>query len=122
MNLQDFWKLQRRRDFLARCCGGVGMAALAELLTADGLTAAASLPAANPLAPKPPQFAAKAKHVIYMFMEGGPSQFELFDYKPALEKWHGQPLPASMTKDLKMAFIKPTAAVMASAFKFQRYG
>jgi len=57
-----------------------------------------------------------------MFMEGGPSQFELFDPKPALEKYDGEPLPPSMTKDLKLAFIKPTAKVWASPRVFQRYG
>ena len=97
------------------------MMALGELLAADGLTAA-SLPKLNPLAPKPPHFAPKAKHVIFMFMEGGPSQYELFDEKPALQKYHGSALPASLTKDLKLAFIKPTASVMASRFKFQRSG
>ncbi len=66
------------------------MAALGDLLTADGLTAASSVPLVNPLAPKMPHFAPKAKHVIFMFMEGGPSQYELFDPKPALEKYHGQ--------------------------------
>ena len=98
------------------------MAALGDLLTADGLTAASGVPLVNPLAPKMPHFAPKAKHVIFMFMEGGPSQYELFDPKPALEKYHGSALPPSLTKDLKLAFIKPTAAIMASKFKFQRYG
>ena len=121
MDLTDFRFIQRRRDFLSKCCGGLGIAALGELLTADGLTAATAA-STNPLAPKPPHFAPKAKSVIYMFMEGGPSQFELFDNKPAMQKWNGKPLPESMTKDLKLAFIKPTAAVMASAFQFQRYG
>lgn len=102
-----------RREFLSKGTCGVGAAALGELLHAE---------ASNPLAPRPPHFAPKAKSVIYMFMEGGPSQFELFDEKPALRKWHGQPLPESMTRDLKLAFIKPSAAVMASAFRFQRYG
>ena len=59
-------------------------------------------------------FPAKAKNVIFMFMEGGPSQLDLFDPKPELKKWDGKPLPASLTKDLQLAFIKPTAAVMAS--------
>src|SRR5689334_545641 len=121
MNWPELQSIRSRRDFLARCCGGVGIAALAELLAADGLTAAA-LEAPNPLAPKPPHFAPKAKSVIYMFMEGGPSQFELFDPKPGMQQWDGKPLPESMTKDLKLAFIKPTAAVMASPFRFQRYG
>jgi hypothetical protein len=121
MDFTDFRFIQRRRDFLAKCCGGLGIAALGDLLTADGLTAA-TVSSTNPLAPKPPHFAPKAKSVIYMFMEGGPSQFELFDNKPAMQKWNGKRLPESMTKDLKLAFIKPTAAVMASSFQFHRHG
>ncbi|MGH9630204.1 MAG: DUF1501 domain-containing protein, partial [Bryobacteraceae bacterium] len=64
----------------------------------------------------------KAKNVIFLFMEGGPSQMDLFDPKPALQKWHGKSLPPSMTKDLKLAFIKPTAAVLASPREFKPYG
>ncbi|MBI3664845.1 MAG: DUF1501 domain-containing protein [Acidobacteria bacterium] len=122
MNWEQFRQIQTRRDFFRQCAGGVGILALADLLTADGLTAAGSLPKINPLAPRQPHFPPKAKHVIFMFMEGGPSQFELFDEKPALQKYHGHSLPPSLTKDLKLAFIKPTAAVMASSFKFQRHG
>ena len=122
MDRRQFIHTQTRRDFFRRCAGGVGTMALAELLTADGLTAASSLPEINPLAPREPHFAASAKHVIFMFMEGGPTQFELFDEKPTLAKYDGQPLPPSMTKDLKLAFIKSNAAVMASSFKFRRYG
>ena len=121
MNWRKFQQIQSRRNFLLESAGGLGAIALADLLAADGLTAA-DLPATNPLAPKTPHFQPKAKHVIFMFMEGGPTQFELFDEKPALAKYDGQPLPPSMTKDLKLAFIKPNAAVMASAFSFQRYG
>jgi hypothetical protein len=110
MNREQFNLIQTRRDFFRKCAGGIGIFALADLLTSDGLTAASKLPAINPLAPKPPHFAPKAKHVIFMFMEGGPSQFELFDEKPALEKYNGQSLPPSLTKDLKLAFIKPTAS------------
>ena len=73
----------------------------------------------DPLAPKQPHFAPKAKNVIFLFMEGAPSQIDLFDPKPELQKWHGKPLPESMTKDLKLAFIKPTAAVLASPRKFK---
>jgi hypothetical protein len=119
MNWRQFQTLRNRREFLRGVGGGIGMAALADLLAADGLMAATS---GSPLAPKAPHFAPKAKNVIFMFMEGGPSQFELFDSKPALEKFDGQSLPPSMTKDLKLAFIKPTAKVMASRSKFQRYG
>ncbi len=121
MDERHFQLVQKRREFLRGVAGGIGMAALGNLLTADGLTAA-SLHNVNPLASKEPHFAPKAKHIIYMFMEGGPSQYELFDPKPALEKYDGQSLPPSMTKDLKLAFIKPTAKVMASRFKFHPYG
>ena len=122
MDWQRFQRIETRRDFFRRCAGGVGSMAIADLLTADGLTAAAAQHNSRPLAARQPHFAPKAKHVIFMFMEGGPSQYELFDEKPALRKYHGQSLPASLTKDLKLAFIKPTAAVMASSFDFRRYG
>ena len=69
---------------------------------------------ADPLAPKQPHFPGTAKNIIFLFMEGAPSQIDLFDPKPALKKYHGHSLPPSLTKDLKLAFIKPTAAVLAS--------
>jgi len=120
MDWRQFRALQNRRKFLKDAAGGIGMAALGNLLTADGLTAASQ--PANPLAPKKPHFAPKAKNIIFLFMEGGPSQYELFDPKPALEKYDGESLPPELTKDLKLAFIKPTAKVMASRYKFHRYG
>ena len=106
----------RRREFLRTVAGGVGIAALAELLAADGLTAASTLSA------KAPHFAPKAKNVIFMFMEGGPSQYELFDPKPALQRWDGRPLPEAVTKELTLAFIKPTAKAMASRYRFAPRG
>lgn len=116
MDRRAYQQISTRRDFLSHAAGGIGALALADLLAADGI------PQANPLAPKSPHFAGKAKHVIFMFMEGGPSQYELFDQKPALSKYQGQALPASITKNLKLAFIKPTATVMGSSFAFRRYG
>jgi uncharacterized protein (DUF1501 family) len=113
MDLQTFRRIQARRSFLKSVAGGVGTLALADLLHAD---------TANPLAPRRPHFPGKAKSVIFLFMEGGPSQMDLFDPKPELQKWHGKPLPASMTKDLKLAFIKPTAAVLASPREFAQHG
>ena len=92
MTFTQFHAIQRRRDFLKNVASGIGMAALGDLLAADGLTAA-TLPEVNPLAPKHPHFQAKAKHVIFMFMEGGPSQYELFDPKPGLQEHHGSALP-----------------------------
>ncbi|MCX6609333.1 MAG: DUF1501 domain-containing protein, partial [Acidobacteria bacterium] len=106
-----------RRDFLKSIGGGIGMMALGDLLARDGY--AASL---NPLSPKKPHFLGKAKRVIYMFMEGGPSQMDLFDPKPELVKWHGKSLPESFTKDLKLAFIKPSAAVLGSPRVFTKHG
>ena len=120
MNEKQFRTIQTRRDFFNRCAGGMGTAALYDLLAREGY--AAELKAEDPLAPKAPHFAPKAKNVIFLFMEGAPSQMDLFDPKPALQKWHGKPLPPSMTKDLKLAFIKPTASVLASPRTFAPQG
>jgi uncharacterized protein (DUF1501 family) len=106
-----------RRHFLDTFAYGLGSFALGDLLVREGR--AATL---NPLAPRQPHFPGKAKSVIFMFMEGGPSQMDLFDPKPALQKWHGQSLPDSMTKDLQLAFIKKDAAVLASPRVFQPHG
>ena len=79
----------RRRDFLRQAGGGIGMIALANLLAEEGRTADAPSQA-NPFALKPPHFPAKAKNVIFLFMEGAPSQIDLFDPKPELQRWHGR--------------------------------
>ena len=123
MDREEFRRIQTRRSFFEQCAGGIGIAALAQLMEAEGRAATdANQPNTNPLAPKPPHFAPKAKNVIFMFMEGGPSQIDLFDPKPELQKWSGKPLPPEMTKDLRLAFTKPNAAVLASPRTFQRYG
>jgi hypothetical protein len=119
MNREEFRRIQTRRSFFRECAGGIGVIALAQLMEREGR---AAVTAVNPLAPKPPHFAPKAKNVIFMFMEGGPSQLDLFDPKPELQKWSGKPLPASMTKNLRLAFTKPDAAVLASPRTFQPYG
>ena len=66
---------------------------------------AAPIAGANPLAPRPGHFPARAKSVIYLFMAGGPSQLELFDYKPKLQQYHGQPIPESFIKGQRFAFM-----------------
>src|SRR5437763_5027419 len=119
MNRDQFRAIQTRRSFFRECAGGIGTVALAQLLAREGRSAT---PEQNPLAPRKPHFAPKAKNVIFLFMEGGPSQIDLFDPKPGLQKWHGQPLPASMTKDLRLAFTKPDAAVLASPRTFSPHG
>ncbi len=119
MNFEDFRRIQSRRRFFRDCAGGIGTVAMAHLLGVEGR---AGVPQVNPLAPKKPHFPPKAKNVIVMFMEGGPSQLDLFDPKPELKKWDGKPLPASMTKNLRLAFTKPDAAVLASPREFKPYG
>lgn len=82
-----------RRDFLRLTGSGFGMLALMGLLDQQGaLAAPAANPALNPLAPHPGNFPAKAKSVIWLFMNGGPSQVDTWDYKPELEKHDGQEL------------------------------
>src|SRR5213078_2314712 len=83
-------KLITRRWFFEQCGVGLGAIALGALFRESGRAASAAL---NPLAPRQPHFTAKAKRVIYLFMAGAPSHLELFDYKPALEKWNGKPPP-----------------------------
>ena len=80
-----------RREFLRSAGGGAGLLALASLLARDTLLAASQ----NPLAPKPAHFEPRAKRLIWLFMHGGPSQVDLFDPKPDLVKYAGQPLPES---------------------------
>jgi len=84
-----------RRHFFSRCSIGLGSIALASLLSDRRLFAADAPKLANPLAPKPPHFPARAKNVIFLFMAGGPSQLELFDYKPRLIELNGEPIPQS---------------------------
>ena len=81
-----------RRHFFHDCALGVGKIALASLLTRPFAVGAQTppQPSANPLAPRPPHHAARAKRVIYLFMAGGPSQLEMFDHKPVLNRLDGQ--------------------------------
>src|SRR5947209_4614025 len=82
-----------RREFLLKAGGGFGALALSCMLQRDGLLPAAET--VNPLAPKAPAFNGKAKAVIFLFMEGGPSHLDTFDPKPELTRRNGEKLPAS---------------------------
>ncbi len=113
-------KLITRRWFFEQCGVGLGAIALGSLFRQNGWAAPAAL--ANPLAPKQPHFAPKAKRVIFLFMAGAPSHLELFDHKPALTKWNGQPPPAELIKNYRAAFINPNAALLGPKFKFAKYG
>src|SRR5258708_21215550 len=113
MTEREFLEIQSRRSFFRNAACGLGSSALGDLLNAANT---------DPLAAKASHFPGKAKTVIFFFMEGGPSQMDLFDPKPALQKWNGKPLPESVTRDLQLAFIKPTAAVLGSPRVFKKYG
>ena len=112
-----------RREFLARAGGGCGLLALADMLVrAESKTAGASptAHASNPLAPKPPHFPAKAKNVIWLFMNGGPSHVDTWDYKPELIKRDGQELKGF---DQNTGFFRDQVGpVMKSPYKFARHG
>ncbi len=119
MNSHRYFDIQSRRHFLDNVLGGLGSAAIAHLMGVEGRTAVS---APNPMAPKPTHFAPRAKNVIFLFMAGAPSQIDLFDPKPELHKWNGQQLPDSIAKELDLAFIQPTAKVLASRRKFKPAG
>lgn len=116
--------LRSRRQFLGQTANSAGMLALATLLGDQGLLAAPSSDgAANPLAPRAPHFAPKAKACIFIYLEGAPSQIDLFDPKPKLNELHGQPMPESMTKNVRFAFLqKETARLMGCPRTFTRHG
>src|SRR5205823_12084480 len=82
-----------RREWLTEAGTGLGMLGLAGVLADAGLLSAAS-PVVNPLAPRKPHFPARAKHVIHIYLNGGPSQLDTFDPKPLLQKYGGKKLPA----------------------------
>jgi hypothetical protein len=102
---------------LARCANGFGAVALSALL-ADPAYGAAPSRERDPLAPRPPHFEPKAKNVIFLFMDGGPSQMDTFDPKPALTKYHGKPMPV---KVLPTQFNQ-NGNVFQSPWRFKQYG
>jgi len=111
---------QTRRDFLGRCGMGFGMLSLANLLGPEVLSAAlteSDTKSNSPLAPKSPHFPAKAKRVIHIFANGGPSHLDTFDPKPMLTKLHGQPLPMENLKT-----ERKTGAAWKSPYTFKKYG
>ena len=107
-----------RRWFLEQCGVGLGAIALGHLMRDAGY----SVTADNPLAPKKPHFAPKAKRVIYLFMAGGPSHLELFDNKPKLAEFDGQLPPKELLEGYRAAFINPNSKLLGPKFKFARYG
>jgi hypothetical protein len=108
-----------RRAFFGRVAGGIHGAALAYLLGRDG-TLRASDAVHTDLKPRRPHFEGKAKSIIHLFMNGGPSQMDLFDPKPELDKHHGQAYFDKIAGEVE--FIKDAGALMRSPFKFARHG
>lgn len=103
-----------RREMLSRCGLGIGGLALGQLLAQD---AHAAPEGHNPLLPKHGHFPVRAKRVIHLFMNGGPSQVDTFDPKPALQKYAGQTLPGGNLKT-----ERPTGAVFPSPYRFRQHG
>ncbi len=109
-----------RRDFLHRSGAGFGALGLAGLLAEEKLLAQPPASSLDPLSPRQPHFPAKAKNVIFLFMYGGPSHVDMFDYKPALEKYKGKKTSEFDIKNLKEARSQGT--LMPSYYKFARHG
>ena len=113
-----------RRHFFSRCSLGLGSIALASLLNERPAGAVETLDLPNPMAPKRPHFAPRAKNIIYLFMAGGPSQLELFDYKPKLIELNGQPIPESYIEGKRFAFMGTShgTKLLGTRRQFQRHG
>jgi hypothetical protein len=103
---------RNRREFLTNCFCGMGSLAFASLAAAERY---------NPLAPKPPHFAAKAKAFIFLFQAGGPSHLETFDPKPLLNKLHGQKRPAEFG-DVQYQNVNAASRILGTRRTFRRYG
>ncbi|GBL29617.1 hypothetical protein EMGBS10_07670 [Opitutia bacterium] len=106
-----------RREFLRKCGMGLGATALAAMLQRELRAAPVTVDPLRPLAPRRPPLPAKAKHVIHIFANGGPSHVDTFDRKTALDKYHGQKLPGDY-----IATERKTGAAFRSPFTWKRYG
>ncbi|MBM4072534.1 MAG: DUF1501 domain-containing protein [Planctomycetes bacterium] len=107
-------RLLSRRQMLQQCSAGFGGLALAGLLADESR---ANQPR-NPLAPRPPHFTPRARRVIFLFMHGGPSQVDTFDYKPLLQRDHGRPLPFARPRVVS----SETGNLLGSPWQFRRHG
>jgi len=122
MTYPSYPRLLSRRDMLRRAGLGFGSWALLDLLLREGRLPAALATTENPLAAKPPHTPARAKHVIFLFMQGGPSHIDTFDPKPLLNKLHGQPLPPSIVAGRQLQFTKMDAAILGCPQTFSQCG
>jgi hypothetical protein len=129
MNCQDYLYRNAdpvqvtRRWFFEQCGVGLGVMALGHLLRGEGYAAGeSSALGSNPLAPRTPHYAPKAKCVLFLFMAGAPSHLELFDHKPQLAKFNGTLPPAELIKGYRAAFIRPTSKLLGPKFPFYPHG
>lgn len=116
---------QTRRLFLRDCAAGLGAMFLGTLGASSRALGAGldfTRPASSPLSVLPPQFAPKAKRVIYLHMAGAPSQLELFDYKPDLQRLDGHDCPASFLEGKRFAFISGVPKMLGPQYPFHRAG
>jgi hypothetical protein len=125
--LKKLAEFKTRRHFLKQCSLGLGGIAVSSLLgPVSGISGeyggSSGGGNADPLQPKPPHFAPKAKNVIYLHMAGAPSQLELFDYKPKLAELDGTDTPDSLLDGKNFAFIQGTPKMLGPQATFQRYG
>ncbi len=118
MDLHNLIAIRNRRRFLQQTACGLGTVALSQLLAGE----TTALPATNPLAPRPPHFKPRAQNVIFIFMSGAPSQYDLFLPCPEMKRLHRQPVPESFLHELDDALIKGSAQVFASPRKFIKHG
>ena len=116
---------ETRRHFFSRIGVGVGQVALAEML-AGGKLFSAETKSASSMAPRAPHFEPKVKSVIFLHMAGGPSQLDMFDYKPKLNEYDSKPIPQSFIEGKRFAFMDTVGAtpmtVLGTKREFKRYG
>jgi hypothetical protein len=113
-----------RRHFFSQCGVGLGAIGLASLMADQGALANDSLDDNDPLRSKHSHFPPRAKRVIFLFMAGGPSQLEMFDYKPKLQEYNGQPIPASLIEGKRFAFMDSSHRIelLGGRQAFAQYG
>jgi len=123
--MDEMLRAVTRRHFFRQFGFGIGAAALTSLINPHlfaGSTARAALDAANPLAPRPPMYPARAKSVIFLFMAGAPSQLDLLDYKPKLKELNGKSVPEEFLKGERFAFIRGVPKLLGSPHAFRQQG
>ncbi|MEK7685980.1 MAG: DUF1501 domain-containing protein [Verrucomicrobiota bacterium] len=119
---EEHLKLVTRRKFFQQCGTGMGALALASLLNEHLFATDGPKGSDSSGALKSPHFAPKAKNIIYLFMSGGPSQLDLFDYKPVLVERSGQKTPEDLVKNIRLAQIGKDAALLGTKYKFKQHG